>query len=39
MQQLGSSGMLNPNAKIVKPAKGAGKRLTSEERAQAEEAA
>ena len=34
MHQLGSSGMLNPNAKIAKQAIGTGKRLTSEERAK-----
>ncbi len=34
MHQLGSSGMLNPNTKIAKQAKGTGKRLTSEERAR-----
>jgi signal recognition particle subunit SRP54 len=34
MHQLGSSGMLNPNAKITKQAVGTGKRLTSEERAK-----
>ena len=32
MQQLGSSGMLNPNVKFVKHAKGTGRRLTPEER-------
>ncbi|MEI8372835.1 MAG: signal recognition particle protein [Planctomycetota bacterium] len=34
MHQLGSSGMLNPNAKLAKQAKSTGKRLTSEERAK-----
>jgi signal recognition particle subunit SRP54 len=34
MQQLGSSGMLNPGAKLLKQKKGTGKRLTSEERAK-----
>jgi signal recognition particle subunit SRP54 len=31
VQQLGSSGMLNPNAKFAKQAKRAGRRLTPEE--------
>jgi signal recognition particle subunit SRP54 len=34
VQHLGSSGMLNPNTKLAKQAKGTGKRLTSEERAK-----
>jgi signal recognition particle subunit SRP54 len=34
MQQLGSSGMLNPNAKLAKPSGSTGKRLTSAERAK-----
>jgi len=34
MHQLGSSGMLNPNATLAKQAKSTGKRLTSEERAK-----
>ena len=34
MHQMGSSGMLNPNAKFAKQAKSTGKRLTSEERAK-----
>jgi signal recognition particle subunit SRP54 len=34
VQQMGSNGMLNPNAKLTKAAGNTGKRLTSEERAK-----
>ena len=34
MQQLGSSGMLNPGAKLAKQKGGTGKRLTSQEKAK-----
>jgi signal recognition particle subunit SRP54 len=34
MQQMGSSGMFNPGAKLATQKKGTGKRLTSEERAK-----
>ena len=34
MQQLGSSGMLNPGAKLAKQKVGTGKRLTPQEKAR-----